>query len=119
MLAKAPEQAWAYPEDQLSDINDRLMAEEITREKIFFLLREELPYGVEVQTESFKEGEKRITIHQQILVPREGHKKIIIGEGAQVLKRIGQSSRRELTKIFEKPTDLFLHVKVDKNLDTH
>lgn len=118
MMSKAVDNAWPYPEDQLSDINDRLMAEEITREKIFYLLREELPYGVEVQTESFKEGEKRITIHQQILVPREGHKKIIIGEGAQVLKRIGESSRRELSKMFELPTDLFLHVKVDKNLDS-
>lgn len=119
MLSKAADQAWPYPEDQLSDINDRIMAEEITREKIFYLLREELPYGVEVNTEEFTEGPKRITIRQQVLVPRDGHKKIIIGEGAQVLKRIGQSSRRELSEIFDKPTDLFLHVKVDKNLDSN
>ncbi len=119
MVSKAVDQAWPYPEDQLSDINDRIMAEEITREKIFYLLREELPYGVEVDTESFKETDAKITIHQQIMVPRDGHKKIIIGEKAQTLKRIGQSSRRELAQIFDKPTDLFLHVKVDKNLDSH
>jgi GTP-binding protein Era len=118
MISRAAVQAWAYPEDQLSDINDRIMAEEITREKIFYLLREELPYGVEVITEAYKEMPNKISIHQQILVPRDSHKKIIIGEKAELLKRIGQSSRRELTEMFGKPTDLFLHVKVDKNLDT-
>lgn len=114
LVKHATEQPWPYPEDQLSDTNERFIASEMTREKIFYLLRDELPYAVDVETDSFKEEDNGITIHQTILTNRPGHKKIIIGENAGMIKKIGQNSRTELAHIFGKPVHLFLHVKVTK-----
>jgi GTP-binding protein Era len=116
LLKTATDQPWAYPDDQISDANDRFLAEEVTREKIFYLMREEIPYGVDVETESYKEDDKKgITIHQVIHVAKDAHKKIIIGDNADMIKKIGQNSRYELTKLLGKKVHLFLHVKVAKS----
>jgi len=113
LVKNAGDEPWAYPEDQLSDKDDRFTAAEVTREKIFYLLRDELPYAVDVETDSFKdEGAKGITIHQTIYVHSLGHKKIIIGDNATMIKKIGQSSRHELTGMLGNKVHLFLHAKV-------
>jgi GTP-binding protein Era len=115
LMKTATNQPWAYPDDQISDANDRFMAEEVTREKIFYLMREEIPYGVDVETESYKDdGKKGITIHQVIFVSKAAHKKIIIGDNADMIKKIGQGARFELSKLLGQKVHLFLHVKVKK-----
>ncbi len=116
LLKTASDQPWPYPDDQITDTDDRFLAAEITREKIFYLMREEIPYGVDVETEVFKEedGKKGIVIHQNIKVARDGHKKILIGDNAAMIKKISQQARTELGNILGKPVHLFLHVKVRK-----
>jgi len=110
--AAVPEGPWLYPGDQASDVSMRDLAAEITREKAFLALRQELPYSLKVETESWEEKEKALTIRQVICVETEGQKKITIGKGGAMLKRIGEQSRRELTKILERKVNLFLFVKV-------
>ena len=113
LAGTAREGAWMYPEDQLSDISDRLMAAEVTREKVFKRLHQELPYESTVETTSWtrtKKGELRI--EQTIYVSREGHRPIVLGKGGQTLKAIGEASRKELTEIFGEPAHLFLTVNV-------
>ena len=113
LAGMAREGAWMYPEDQLSDISDRLMAAEVTREKVFKRLHQELPYESTVETTSWtrtKKGELRI--EQTIYVSREGHRPIVLGKGGQTLKAIGEASRKELTEIFGEPVHLFLNVNV-------
>jgi GTP-binding protein Era len=112
LVKEAKPGEWYFPEDQLSDKNDRFLAEETTREKIFYLMQQEIPYGVDVETDSFKEDDKSITIHQTIFVPRESHQTINIGKGGAMLKEIGTKSRLELAKLLERKVNLFLHVKV-------
>lgn len=116
LISKAVEQPWPYDKEQISDMNDRLFAAEITREKAFLMLRDELPYGVDVETETYKEDDKRIEIHQNVLTGQENHKKIIIGKKAEMVKKIGTMARKEMEKIFGLKVNLFLHVKVDKKL---
>ncbi|MEK9846830.1 MAG: GTPase Era [Rhodospirillaceae bacterium] len=110
---KVPKGAWLYPEDHLSDMNERLFAAEITREKLFLQLHQELPYSLTVETE---EWEKRdggtISVKQIIYVAREGQRGILLGKGGQQIKRIGMASRKELESILECRVDLFLFVKV-------
>lgn len=113
LAAKMPEGVWLYPEDQMSDIPMRLLAAEVTREKTFLLLKQELPYAVFVETEHWEEGDRLVKISQLIYVEREGQKKIIIGEKGAMLKRIGSSARRELEKMLEKKIHLTLFVKVN------
>ncbi|MFZ5615915.1 MAG: GTPase Era [Pseudomonadota bacterium] len=113
LAARAPAGEWMYPEDQLSDISDRLMAAEVTREKIFKRLHQELPYESTVETTSWtrtKKGELRI--EQTIYVSREGHRPIVLGKGGQTLKAIGEAAREELSEIFGEPVHLFLTVNV-------
>ncbi len=113
LTARAPEGVWMYPEDQLSDISDRLMAAEVTREKVFKRLHQELPYESTVETTSWtrtKKGELRI--EQTIYVSREGHRPIVLGKGGQTLKVIGEAARKELTEIYGEPVHLFLTVNV-------
>lgn len=108
-----PEGPWLYPEDQISDAPLRLLAAEITREKIFERLHDELPYQSTVETELWKDlpdGSARI--EQTIYVMREGHKKIVIGEGGRTLKAIGTAARAEITQAVEQKVHLFLFVKV-------
>jgi GTP-binding protein Era len=111
----APIGPWLYPADHMSDISMRLLAAEITREKIFFKLDQELPYAVFVETESWEETEHRINISQAILVQREGQKKIVIGDKGAMIKSIGIAARKELEAMTEKKINLNLFVKVKPN----
>ena len=110
-----PEGPWLYPEDQAADIPSRLLAAEITREKIYLRLHQELPYSAAVETTSFAEmKDGGVRIEQSIYVEREGQRPIVLGKGGQTLKWIGQKSREELTEMMGRPVHLFLHVKVDE-----
>ncbi|WP_411818553.1 GTPase Era [Hyphococcus sp. DH-69] len=112
LIKSAPNGPWLYPEDQLSDISDRLMAAEVTREKVFLRLHQELPYDTTVETESWKETKNGIRIDQTIYVARDSQKGIVLGKNGQTLKVIGQAAREELTEQLGVPVHLFLHVKV-------
>jgi len=116
-LAKAvPEGPWLYPEDQLSDLPERMLAAEITREKIFLYLHDELPYAITVETEKweeFKNGSVKIT--QTIYVQRDSQKSIVLGKNGNQVKLIGQKAREELEALLERQVHLFLHVKVKEN----
>ncbi len=115
-LARAmPQSPWLYPEDEMTDIPVRMLAAEITREKLFFILGQELPYAVLVETETWEEKPDIIKISQAVYVQRESQKKIVIGAGGAMLKRIGTSSRRELEKLLEKKVHLALFVKIREN----
>jgi GTP-binding protein Era len=110
-----PEGPWLYPEDQTADLPARLLSAEITREKLYLRVHEELPYAAAVETTKFEErpdGSARI--EQTIYVERESQRPIILGKGGQTLKWIGQKSREELTEMFDRPVHLFLHVQVDE-----
>ena len=110
-----PEGDWLYPEDQTADLPVRLLAAEITREKLFLRVHEELPYAAAVETTAFeekKDGSARI--EQTIYVGREGHRPIVLGRGGQTLKWIGEQARKELGELLDRPVHLFLHVKVDE-----
>jgi len=111
--ALMPQGPWLYPEDQTADLPVRLLAAEITREKLYLRVHEELPYAAAVETTGFtetKDGGARI--EQTIFVEREGQRAIILGKGGQTLKWIGQKSREDLAEILDRPVHLFLHVKV-------
>jgi len=104
---------WLYPPDQMSDAPMRQLAAEITREKLFARLHQELPYHSTVETESWKELRGgAVRIEQTIYVERESQRKIVIGKGGQTLKSIGESARREIADILEQKVHLFLFVKV-------
>lgn len=108
-----PEGPWLFPEDQLSDLSERLLAAEITREEIFNRLHEELPYSIWVETtswEEFKNGSLKIM--QFIYVQRESQRSIVLGKGGRQIKAIGEAARLQLTQILERPIHLFLQVKV-------
>ena len=111
-----PKGPWLYPEDQVSDAPLRSLAAEITREKIFERLHDELPYQITVETEQWKEmpdGSARI--EQTIYVTRDGQKKIVIGEQGRMLKSIGTAARKEIMEAAETKVHLFLFVKVREN----
>ncbi len=113
MMAPGP---WLYPEDQVSDAPLRLLAAEITREKMFERLHDELPYRSHVETDSWKQlADGSARIEQTIFVERDGHKKIVIGEAGRTLKSIGSAARRDIAEAAECPIHLFLHVKVRAN----
>ena len=108
--ARLPESPFLYPEDEMTDMPDRLLAAEIVREQIFLQTRDEVPYGTTVETESFKEQKDRIRIEAVIYVARTGHKAILIGAGGARIREIGARARAELTRLFETRVDLFLRV---------
>ena len=110
-----PEGPWHYPEDHLTDMPMRLMAAEITREKIFHLIHQEIPYALTVETqkwENFNNGD--IKIEQTIFINREAHKKIILGKAGSMIKKIGEQSRRDLEKFLETKVHLKLFVKLSE-----
>ena len=114
--AAMPKGPWLYPEDQIADAPLRALAAEITREKLFERLHDELPYQTTVETESWKDqpdGSARI--EQTIYVTRDSHKKIVIGEGGRTIKAIGSAARKEIAEAHEAPVHLFLFVKVRAN----
>ncbi|ARQ01538.1 GTPase Era [Pseudorhodoplanes sinuspersici] len=113
LAGQVPLGPWHYPEDQISDAPMRQLAAEITREKLFHRLHQELPYQSTVETELWKEmKDGSVRIEQTIYVERDSQKKIVIGKGGQTLKSIGADARKEISSIIEGPVHLFLFVKV-------
>ncbi len=113
LAANLPEGVWLFPEDQMSDMPMRMLAAEITREKIFQQLHEELPYAIFVETEAWEEFDnKSIKISQTVFVERETQKAIVLGKGGSKIKEIGSAAREELKKILETDVHLKIHVSV-------
>lgn len=113
LAQKVPEGPWHYPEDQVSDLPERMLAAEITREKVFLLLKQELPYRITVETEKWEERKDgSVKIDQILFVQKDGHKRIVLGKGGQQIKKIGEIARRELEEILDCKVHLFLFVKV-------
>ena len=107
-----PEAPWIYPEDQVSDASERLLAAEITREQLYRQLHEELPYDTAVRPERYeRRADGSIEVHQQIVVARDSQKPIVLGKGGQRIRAIGEAARGELAAILGCKVHLFLHVK--------
>lgn len=103
---------WLFPEDQVTDVNNQLLAAELTREQIYARLHQELPYALSVETEDWSVEANRINIRQVILVARDSQKGIVIGKGGQQLKTIGSEARAGMEALFERKVHLELFVKV-------
>ena len=114
---EANSEGWLYPEDQYTNLQSAILCEEITREKIFNHVHEEVPYGSIVKTDSWSDKKKVLKIGQTIYVKKNNHKGIILGKEGSKIKEIGTASRIDLEKIFNKKIFLSLNVKVDKNWD--
>ena len=113
LAGSVPEGPWHYPEDQLSDINDRLMAAEITREQLFLQLRKEVPYALTVETDRWQElDDGSVRIEQTIFVRRDSQKAIVLGRGGQRIRSVGEAARKELAALLAREVHLFLYVKV-------
>lgn len=113
LAAAMPESPWLYPEDQSADIPARMLAAEITREKVYMRVHEELPYAVSVETTLFEERKNGdVRIEQSLYVERESQRPILLGKGGQTLKWIGEAAREELCEILDRKVHLFLYVKV-------
>jgi GTPase len=113
LAAEVPPGPWHYPEDQITDAPLRQLAAEITREKLYLRLHQELPYQSTVETASWQErNDGSVRIEQTIYVERESQRKIVLGKGGQTIKAIGAEARREIAEVIEQPVHLFLFVKV-------
>jgi GTP-binding protein Era len=113
VAGRMPEGVWLYPEDQAADIPMRLLAAEVTREKIYLRLHDELPYASAVETEKWEDRKDgSVRIDQVIYVQRDGQKAIVLGKGGQTIKKIGELARTELEALLERRVHLFLFVKV-------
>ncbi|MBS0472577.1 MAG: GTPase Era [Proteobacteria bacterium] len=113
---RMPEGPWLYPEDQAADIPSRLLAAEITREKIYLRLHDELPYASTVETDKWEERKDgSVKIDQTIYVQRDGQKAIVLGKSGATIKTIGELARKELEELFERRVHLFLFVKVKED----
>jgi GTP-binding protein Era len=111
-----PKSPWYYPEEQMSDLPLKLLAAEIVREKLFLYLRQELPYAITVEPELWERREDNsVRAEMTIYVERDGQKQIVLGHGGSMIKKIGQSARRELEDLLEDRIHLFLFVKVRSN----
>jgi GTP-binding protein Era len=118
LAALMPEGPWHFPEDEVSDAPERMLAAEITREQLYRQLHEELPYQSTVETEKFtNRPDGSAEIHQQILVARDNQRAIILGHKGERIKEIGSRARAELTELLGRKVHLFLHVKVKANWD--
>jgi GTP-binding protein Era len=116
LAAMMPEGEWVYPEDQVSNASERLLATEITREQLYKQLHEELPYDSAVRPEKYIERKDgSVEIHQQIVVGRETQRAIVLGKGGSRIKQIGEAARTELANLLGRKVHLFLHVKVEEN----
>jgi GTP-binding protein Era len=116
VATRLPEGPWLYPEDEISDVPLRGLAAEITREKIFERLHQELPYQTTVETDAWKEqADGSVRIEQTVFVERESQKKIVIGKGGATIKAISMKARHEIAALAERPVHLFLFVKVREN----
>jgi GTP-binding protein Era len=112
LASAVPLGPWHYPADEVSDAPLRVLAAEITREKIYDRLHDELPYQAAVETTEWREQGKAVHIEQTIYVERDSQKAIVVGKGAAMIKQLSMESRRELAEILERPVHLFLFVKV-------
>ena len=113
LAARIPEGPWHFPEDQVSDASDRMMAAEVTREQLYLQLHAELPYASAVETEKYEERKDgSVAIHQHILVGRDSQKAIVLGKGGTRIKEIGAVARAEIARLLGRKVHLFLHVKV-------
>lgn len=113
LVQRMPEGPWLFPEDQVSDMPERMLAAEITREQLYLQLQQELPYRATVETETWRERDDgSVRIEQTLYVEREGQRSIVLGKGGARIKAIGQAARAELERILERRVHLFLFVKV-------
>jgi GTP-binding protein Era len=113
LAARVPEGPWHFPEDQVSDATDRMLAAEVTREQLYLQLHAELPYASAVETEKYEERKDgSVAIHQQILVGRPTQRAIVLGKGGTRIKEIGAAARAQLSELLGRKVHLFLHVKV-------
>jgi GTP-binding protein Era len=113
-----PEGPWHFPEDQLTDATDRMVANELTREQLYLQLHAEVPYSAAVETEKWEDRKDGSTvIHQQILIERDSQKAIVVGKGGSRLKAIGQAAREAIAEHLSRKVHLFLHVKVNPRWD--
>ncbi|WP_230292768.1 GTPase Era [Croceicoccus sp. Ery5] len=116
LAAMMPEGPWLYPEDQVSDASQRLLAAEITREQLYRQLRDELPYDSAIRPEAYVERpDGSVEIRQQIVLGRESQKPIVLGKRGARIKAIGEAARAELAELLGQKVHLFLHVKVQEN----
>jgi GTP-binding protein Era len=114
LAARVPEGPWHFPEDQVSDATDRMLAAEVTREQLYLQLHAELPHESAVETERYEERrDGSVAIHQQILIGRDSQKAIILGKGGTRIRAIGEAARTELALLLGRKVHLFLHVKVN------
>lgn len=114
LAARMPEGPWHFPEDQVSDATDRMLAAEVTREQLYLQLHAELPYESAIETEKFEERKDgSAVIHQQILVARNSQRAIVLGKGGTRIRAIGEAARTELSQLLGRKIHLFLHVKVN------
>lgn len=115
-VEKMPRGPWLYPADQAADIPSRLLAAEITREKLYMKLHDELPYSTTIETDKWTEQKDgSVRIEQTIYVERDSQKPIVLGQGGRMVKSIGATARQELETLFERRVHLFLYVKVREN----
>ncbi|MGH6921639.1 MAG: GTPase Era [Geminicoccaceae bacterium] len=114
LVEELPEGPWLFPEDQLSDLSQRAMAAELTREQLFQKLHQELPYSLTVETDSWvvSQDGSEVRIDQTIYVQRESQKAIVLGKGGQQIKAVGEAARKELENMLQQRVHLFLFVKV-------
>ena len=114
LAARVPEGPWHFPEEQVSDATDRMLAAEVTREQLYLQLHAELPYESAIETERYEERKDgSVAIHQQILVARDSQKAIVLGKGGTRIRAIGEAARQELAALLGRKVHLFLHVKVN------
>jgi len=115
LAGRLPDGPWLYPADQVSDVTSRVMAAEITREKIYLRLHQELPYAISVETEDWQErADGSVEIRQVIHVARDSQKGIVIGKGGRTLKTIGEEARHDLESLLERRVHLLLFVRVSE-----
>ncbi|HET7816549.1 MAG TPA: GTPase Era [Sphingomicrobium sp.] len=118
LAAAMPEGPWLYPEDEVSDATDRMIAAELTREQLVNQLHQELPYATAIETETWEDRPDGSTvIHQQIFVARDSQNAIVVGKGGRRLREIGQRAREAIAAHLGRPVHLFLHVKVNPRWD--
>lgn len=116
LAGRMPESPWLFPEDEISDLPQRLLAAEITREKLFLNLHQELPYSVTIHTDSWQERKDgSVRIEQTVFVMRDSQRSIVLGKQGRQIKAIGAAARTELEELLERRVHLFLHVKVKED----
>jgi GTPase len=112
LASSVPPGPWHYPPDEVTDAPMRVLAAEVTREKIYDRLHDELPYQIAVETTAWTEQGKAVRVEQTILVERDSQKRIVLGKGGAMIKQLSTESRKELSELLERPVHLFLFVKV-------